>query len=300
MRKQLQYLKRNIKTLNKLLDAYESIPFAPKEYKYFLVINTLYGQQKKMYDERTHSVDDRIVSIHQPHVRPIVRGKAQAKVEFGAKIHVSLVDGIAYLDQLSWDAFNEGTQMIEYVEQYKRRFGFYPAELLADQIYCTRVNRAKLKGMGVQLIAKPLGRPSAVPIHVSPGERNPIEGKFGQAKTGVRVKRIRARLKGTSESWDCETINHGAEPCQVGREALPLPNNLVVSRVFSTRLKACATNDCPKTLHWKWLSLKITIDIFEFCSRVVSFSGRPYLINRKKQTTKSRVLSRRKNTKLNE
>jgi transposase, IS5 family len=206
VRKQLQYLKRNIKTLNKLLDAYGSIPFAPKEYKYFLVINTLYGQQKKMYDERTHSVDDRIVSIHQPHVRPIVRGKAQAKVEFGAKIHVSLVDGIAYLDQLSWDAFNEGTQMIGYVEQYKRRFGFYPAELLADQIYCTRGNRSKLKEMGVQLIAKPLGRPSAVPFHVSPGERNPIEGKFGQAKTGYGLNRIRARLKGTSESWIASII----------------------------------------------------------------------------------------------
>jgi len=51
------------------------------------------------------------------------------------------------------------------------------------------------------LLAKPLGRPSAVQIHVSPGERNPIEGKFGQAKTGYGLNRIRARLKGTSETW---------------------------------------------------------------------------------------------------
>jgi hypothetical protein len=134
-------------------------------------------------------------------VRPIVRGKSQAKVEFGAKIHVSIIDGISFLDELSWDAFNEGSHMMDYVEQYRKRFGYYPKELLADQIYCTRVNRAALKEKGIKLLAKPLGRPSAVPIHVSPGERNPIEGKFGQAKTGYGLNRIKARLKDTSETW---------------------------------------------------------------------------------------------------
>lgn len=154
-----------------------------------------------MYDTRTHSVDHRIVSILQPHVRPIVRGKAQAKVEFGSKIHVSIIDGIFFLDELSWDAFNEGNHMMSYVNQFRKRFGCYPREVLADQIYCTRANRVELKELGIKLLAKPLGRPSAMSIQVSPGERNPIEGKFGQAKTGYGLNRIKARLKGTSESW---------------------------------------------------------------------------------------------------
>ncbi len=204
--RQLRYLRRNIRSINKLLDAYPAIPLEAKEYKYFLVIQTLYEQQKQMYDTRTHSIGHRIVSIHQPHVRPIVRGKSQAKVEFGAKIHVSLIDGIAFLDELSWDAFNEGSHMMDYVEQYRGRHGHYPAELLADQIYCTRENRVKLKEKGIRLLAKPLGRPSAVQFHVSPGERNPIEGKFGQAKTGYGLNRIRARLKGTSETWIASII----------------------------------------------------------------------------------------------
>jgi len=72
-----------------------------------MVIHRLYEQQKQMFDTRTHSIEHRIVSIHQPHVRPIVRGKSQAKVEFGAKIHVSLVNGISFRDELSWEAFNE-------------------------------------------------------------------------------------------------------------------------------------------------------------------------------------------------
>ncbi len=75
--------------------------------------------------------------------------------------------------------FDEGSHMVEYVEKYKVRFGCYPREILADKIYCTRFNRAWLKEKGIKLIAKPLGRPSAVQNHISPGECNPIEGKFG-------------------------------------------------------------------------------------------------------------------------
>jgi transposase, IS5 family len=204
--KQLRYLRRNIKSINSLLDSYQVIPLERKDYKYLLVLNTFYEQQKAMYKNKVHRIDDRIVSIHQPHVRPIVRGKSQAKVEFGAKIHVSLIDGISFLDQLSWDAFNEGSHMMKYIGQYRNRFGFYPAEVLADQIYCNRANRAALKEKGIRLLAKPLGRPSAVHKHVSPGERNPIEGKFGQAKTAYGLNRIKARLRETSESWIASII----------------------------------------------------------------------------------------------
>ena len=198
---QLGYLKRNLRSIDRLLEAHQTIPLKPKYHKYLFVISTLYDQQLEMFKSREHRIEDRIVSIHQPHVRPIVRGKSQAKVEFGAKIHVSVIDGISFLDELSWDAFNEGSHMMDYVEQYRRRFGFYPRELLADQIYCTRANRASLKEKGIKLLAKPLGRPSAVKVHLSPGERNPIEGKFGQAKTGYGLNRIKARLQGTSETW---------------------------------------------------------------------------------------------------
>ena len=202
VKKQLSYLRRNIKSINKLLDAYTEIPLDPKQHKYLFVINTLYEQQEKMFAENTHSIEHRIVSIHQPHVRPIVRGKTNANVEFGAKINVTLMNGYAFLDDLSWDAFNEGTRLMDSVEKYKKRFGYYPEDVLADKIYCNRSNRAALKLLGIKLRAKPLGRPTAVDVeHVRPGERNPIEGKFGQAKTAYGMNRIKARLQQTSESW---------------------------------------------------------------------------------------------------
>jgi transposase, IS5 family len=201
-KKQLGYLKRNISHINKLLDAYQGIPLDKKHYKYLLVIQEVYRQQNYMHKNRVHSVDHRIVSIHQPHVRPIVRGKSNAKTEFGSKINVSLMNGYAFLDELSWEAYNEGQILIPAVENYKKRFGYYPEEVMADKIYCNRTNRTVLKEQGIRLRAKPLGRPKAVTEeHVRPGERNPIEGKFGQAKTAYGMNRIKARLQQTSESW---------------------------------------------------------------------------------------------------
>jgi hypothetical protein len=202
LRKQLNYLSRNLKSLDVLLDAYQTIPLNRHQHKYLFVIQTVYDQQLYMFNEKIHSIDHRIVSIHQPHVRPIVRGKTNANVEFGAKIQVSLMSGYAFLDDLSWDAFNEGTRLMATVEKYKRRFGYYPEEVLVDKIYCNRSNRANLKALGIKLRAKPLGRPKAVDVeHVRPGERNPIEGKFGQAKSAYGMNRIKARLQQTSQSW---------------------------------------------------------------------------------------------------
>ena len=202
VRKQLNYLRRNIRNIHHLLDDFKDIPLNRYHYKYLLVIQTLYDQQWEMFEERKHTIEHRIVSIHQPHVRPIVRGKINANVELGTKINISMMDGYAFLDDFSWDAYNEGTKLVSSVEKYKMRFGYYPAEVLVDKIYCNRANRAYLKTLGIKLRAKPLGRPKAVEVeHVRPGERNPIEGKFGQAKTAYGMNRIKARLSQTSQSW---------------------------------------------------------------------------------------------------
>jgi transposase, IS5 family len=209
---QLNYLKRNLGHLKKLIEVnknnVQKIKLGKKELTYLEVITTLYAQQKQMHSSRTHSIEDRIVSIHQPHVRPIVRGKANAKTEFGSKIEITLANGFAFLDQISWDAFNEGTQLMAYVNKYKERLGYFPKEILVDSIFCTRANRKELKGIGVKLVGKPLGRPSktAVKEYIRPGERNPIEGKIGQGKTAYGLGRIKARLKDTSESWIASII----------------------------------------------------------------------------------------------
>ena len=114
---------------------------------------------------------------------------------------MSIINGISFLDDLSWDSFNEGSHMLDYVERYNKRFGCYPRKLLANKFYCNSANRAALQEKGIKLLAKPLGRPSAVKKNAGPGERNSIEGRFGQVKTAYGLNRIKARLRYTSESW---------------------------------------------------------------------------------------------------
>src|SRR5699024_12229164 len=160
-----------------------------------------------MYDKRSKRIDDRIVSISQPHVRPIVRGKAKAGTEFGAKTSISLVSGYALMEKLDWDNYNEVTTLQESAEKYKQCFGHYPEAILADQIYRNRENRRFCKENGIRLSGPALGRPSKEKVQIQKqiarldsAERNAIEGKFGEGKRHYGMGLIFARLQQTSET----------------------------------------------------------------------------------------------------
>ena len=168
-----------------------------------------------MYCGNSRRCDDRIVSISQPHVRPIVRGKQHKPVEFGAKLSVSLTgEGLARVDSLRWDGFHEGHDLEAQVEAYHRRYGCYPEVVLGDPSYGSRDNRKYLKEHAIRFAGKPLGRPPVVTdenrdeIERLKAQRReeylqriPIEGKFGQGKNGYRLNYIRAKLAATSSAW---------------------------------------------------------------------------------------------------
>ena len=212
IRKQINYLKRDIRTIDEMLDTIkdEPVPFERWQQKYFFVIRHLLEQQETMYRKKSHQVEDRIVSIHQPHVRPIVSGKANAKTEFGTKVNISLLDGYARVDHFHWDAFNEGQDLQSQVERFRKLTGKYPELVQVDKIYLTRENRRFLKDKRIRFTGEPLGRKPAKEIRSryrkrkerrEAPERNQVEGKFGQGKRGYGLNDIRARLSSTSRSW---------------------------------------------------------------------------------------------------
>lgn len=209
MGKQLNYLKRDLGIIDKLLDSCSRIPFSKRDYKLYLVIQHIYAQQLQMYRDKSHSHPDRIVNIYQPHVRAIVRGKAKAMVEFGSKLGVSEQNGYVRINTLSWNAYNESSDLIKQTEAYRELNGHYPEVVITDAIYGTRENRAWLKERNIRFSGKALGRPPRTPqtpgqkrkFNQEQGERNHIEGKFGQGKNGYNLNKIRARTASTSESW---------------------------------------------------------------------------------------------------
>jgi hypothetical protein len=209
LRKQLGYLKRNLKSIAKLSVQTSLSLLTARQYKNLLVIHEVYRQQQWMYDHKEQRIDDRIVSVSQPHIRPIKRGKAGAATEFGAKISVGLTEGFAYVDRISWGAYNESGDLVEQAKNYRERFGYYPASIHADQIYRTRGNRKFCKKYGIRLSGPPLGRPPAevekrreIRLQARQDEldRIPIEGKFGQGKRRFSLSRVMCKLARTSET----------------------------------------------------------------------------------------------------
>jgi len=217
VRQPWQYVKRNLRHLDRLLEALPgaAVPLSRAAYRQMLVIREVYRQQQTLYDQRSHRIPGRIVSVSQPHVRPMVRGKAGAATEFGAKLSVSLVHGLAYLDRIRWDAFNESQDLPAQVERFRERFGHYPAVVIADGIYGTRANRQYLKARRIRFSGQPLGRPPTdAPTRKAAREqrrqeanqRNQIEGKFGEGKRKYQLDRVRTKRQDTSEHWIAMTF----------------------------------------------------------------------------------------------
>ena len=123
-----------------------------------------------MHENGTHKCEERIVSLQQPHVRPINRGKRPNPTEFGQKLHLSVVDGFTYLEKTSWNSFNEGKELIDAAEDYRRKFGCYPEAILADRIYQTRENRAFCKAHDIRLSGPPLGSSTVMPVSAMPSK----------------------------------------------------------------------------------------------------------------------------------
>jgi hypothetical protein len=203
IRKHLGYIKRNLGAIDSYLK--QGYRLNSKEAEQLETILRVYGQQKEMYDQKKHQIDNRIVSINQPYIRPIVRGKAHVNTEFGAKVEISLVEGFARIERLSWDAYNESESLVLIIEDYKGRTGHYPERILADKIYRNRSNLSYCKEKSIRLSGPALGRPKKdqlidkkIEIQDS-ADRNAVEGKFGEGKRTYGLGLICSRLKDTAE-----------------------------------------------------------------------------------------------------
>lgn len=201
---QLQYIRRDLRYIDAFL---EEIDLCDSLSKQLITIRTLVEQQQYMYDNKVHSVPDRIVSISQPYIRPIVRGKAKALVEFGAKLDLSIDEnGIARLERLSFDAYNESEVLTTAVENYKSRTGHYPERVLVDQIYRNRTNRAFCTEHGIRISGPALGRPKKdnkadkKQDYMDNNDRIEVERAFSLAKRKYGLGLITAKLDTTTRS----------------------------------------------------------------------------------------------------
>jgi len=168
-------------------------------------ITKIYCQQRNHHEsgKAKESIPNRIVSVNKPYVRPIVRGKEIKKVEFGAKCNNIQVDGISFIEKLSFNAFNEGTRLVHCVKLAEKLFGEKITKLGGDCSYSGNENRSFCSGRGIETSFSQKGRKresttvSTVKKELARVRATAMEGSFGTQKEHYGLKRINGRIKKT-------------------------------------------------------------------------------------------------------
>jgi len=204
-KKLLKYLRRLLELLGELCKKHRII-FSNRNSKRLKTIHRLYEQQfKKLHGEK---IDDRIVSISKPYIRPIIRGKEVKQVEFGCKVNKVQVDNISFIEHLSYDAFNEGTRLQHGIRMHEDLLGKCK-HISADGIYATNANRryCKRKGIITNFIAK--GKQKIAHIEqarlmrtlLNRERSTKLEGSFGNEKNHYLLDKVNARSQHTETCW---------------------------------------------------------------------------------------------------
>jgi IS5 family transposase len=208
--RQLDYLQRNLDAIDALIPSGATFSgLSTHWWQKLLVISELHRHQSILVNSKTRSIPDRIVNLVQRHVRPIVRGKARAACEFGAKISVFVRNGFAFLHRISWSPYNESEDLIPQAKKYKQEYGCYPERICADQIYINTKNRNFCTRNNIRLSSKRLGRPPKDPeinaahkqqLSADQRKRNEVEGCFVSGKRKYSLDLIMARLPKGAET----------------------------------------------------------------------------------------------------
>ena len=184
----------------------ESNVLTDREKKLIDIITKVYRQQRNHFENNNprESIPDRIVSVSKPYVRPIVRGKEVKSVEFGAKCNNIQVDGISFIEKLSFNAFNEGTRLKHCLKMYKRLFEVEAKKVGGDTSYAGTKNRDFCKDNEIQTSFVKRGRPyqkknekDMVRRELARVRATVMEGSFGTQKEHYSLRRVKARRKQT-------------------------------------------------------------------------------------------------------
>ena len=205
VREQLECVEKNLDALDRMLANIGKEDYL-KHCARLDTIREIAKQQRWHYDNPGEPVPNRIVSVRQPHIRPVVRGKARGEVEFGQKLGLSIVDGFTFIENQNWDNFAEGKTLQASAEKFRERHGVYPKAIIADKTYRNRENINFCKANGIRLSGPRLGRPKASEIEADREqaykdscERNIVEGRIGINKRRYGMDLIYARLEPTGE-----------------------------------------------------------------------------------------------------
>ena len=170
------------------------------------IIRKVLVQEKEMFEGR--KVSDRIVSVDRHYVRPIVRGKETKSVEFGAKVNNIQIDGISFIEHISFKAFNEGIRLKNCIRMQQKLVKVRVTCAAGDSIYANNANRKYCTKYGISTSFVRKGRAAkdehlrkVLRSELSKERATRLEGSFGTQKQHYSLSRIKARNMKTEILW---------------------------------------------------------------------------------------------------
>ena len=206
----------------KILQKGYQLELPKRFYSTLRTIKKVYGQQY-LFFTKGEKPKGRIVSLSKNYLRPIVRGKEIKGTEFGAKVNKLQIDGINFIQKISFDNFNEGTQFKNTIYKAQGLTKTKVKVVGADAIYATNKNRIFATSNKIQTDFKPKGKPSKhykeqkkLKAMITKERASRLEGSFGKEKEHYHLKKIKAKTEATEKLWIFFGI-HTANCLEIGR-----------------------------------------------------------------------------------
>ena len=220
-RRLLQLLEKLLDQLEQIHSSYRNRLTLSSDYqRRFSVIQTVLEQGKNLFAGK--KVSNRIVSIDRHYLRPIIRGKETKSVEFGAKVNNIQIDGISFIEHISFKAFNEGVRLKDCIHLQQQLTKVRVKALAADSIYANNANRkfctkyhisTSFKRKGRAAKDEPLRRILRSELNRERATR--LEGSFRTQKQHYSLARIKARNKKTEMLWIFFEIHTANAVCMI-------------------------------------------------------------------------------------
>lgn len=163
---QLQYVKRDLRHVEELIA--RGGKMTDWQAERLEMIQKVYAQSRYMFENQTHRVEDRIVSLDQPFIRPIKRRKAKNLTEFRPKIDLSMTGGTLELERFDFNNFNGSQDLEGAIDHHWNIYSTFPERVSVDKIYRTMANRAYCKEHNIEMRGSKQGRP---PKHLDPAKK---------------------------------------------------------------------------------------------------------------------------------
>lgn len=205
-RASLKLLLKGIHEFQAILNQTKAVGLSSRDAAVFKTIKQVYQQQNHYFNHPKSKIKHRIVSLHKPYIRPIVRGKENKPVEFGIKVHKVQVGGINLIEHESYDAFNECKRLKISILKHKNNFGKC-THLSADRIYATNENRRFCTQNSIQtnFVRKGTGKDDKptkkIKELLNKQRSTSLEGSFGTEKEHYLLHKVKAQNPITERVW---------------------------------------------------------------------------------------------------